>query len=219
MAARSALDDPATDLIRSLPLAATRRIVALAGLPGSGKSTLAARLADEVNARTAPGTMVALGMDGFHLTRAELDAMPDPALAHARRGAPWTFAPDRLRERLAALRSTAGREAVAWPDFQHDVGDPVEGGCIVPSEARIVLVEGIYLLHDGDGWQGIPDQFDERWYLDTPLETSMARVAARHVAKMGLSPEAAAARANANDRLNAEVVARSRFRADFIVRP
>ena len=30
-------------------------------------------------------------MDGYHLTRAQLSAMPDPAHAHARRGAAFTF--------------------------------------------------------------------------------------------------------------------------------
>src|SRR5690348_9164866 len=30
-------------------------------------------------------------MDGFHLTRAQLSAMPDPMTAHARRGAEFTF--------------------------------------------------------------------------------------------------------------------------------
>jgi pantothenate kinase len=29
--------------------------------------------------------------DGYHYTRAELDATLDPKLAHARRGAHWTF--------------------------------------------------------------------------------------------------------------------------------
>ncbi len=33
-------------------------------------------------------------MDGFHYTRAQLDAMQDPAYAHARRGAPFTFDAD-----------------------------------------------------------------------------------------------------------------------------
>jgi pantothenate kinase len=30
-------------------------------------------------------------MDGYHLSRAQLDAMPDPNTAHARRGAAFTF--------------------------------------------------------------------------------------------------------------------------------
>ncbi len=70
------------------------------GVPGSGKTTVAAQLAEEVNARTAPGTMLALGMDGFHLTKAELRWFPDPVEAFARRGAPWTFDVAALERRL-----------------------------------------------------------------------------------------------------------------------
>lgn len=30
-------------------------------------------------------------MDGWHFSRAQLDVMPDPKLAHDKRGAEWTF--------------------------------------------------------------------------------------------------------------------------------
>ena len=63
--------------------------IAIAGETGSGKSTLAAHLADAFNA-THSEPMTALGMDGFHLPKAVLRAMPDPDAAFARRGAPWT---------------------------------------------------------------------------------------------------------------------------------
>ena len=49
------------------------------------------RLAEEVNACNPAHRMMALSMDGFHLTKAELRQFPDPAQAFARRGAPWTF--------------------------------------------------------------------------------------------------------------------------------
>ena len=68
-----------------------RTLLALAGGPGSGKSTAAAAVADRLNKSLGPGTAAVLPMDGYHLTRATLDAFPDPAAAHARRGAPWTF--------------------------------------------------------------------------------------------------------------------------------
>src|SRR5437868_1306631 len=117
------LDNPVGILLARLDIDVPRWIVGLAGLPGSGKSTLAARLAEEVNARVGPGTMTALGMDGFHLSKAELSALPNPAEAFARRGAPWTFRPAALLERLHALRDAAGRAEVGWPSFVHEFGD------------------------------------------------------------------------------------------------
>ncbi len=198
-----------------------RYLIALAGVPGSGKTTLATSLCMEVNARLGKKStngMVALGMDGFHLTRAELRQRPDAAEALARRGAPWTFAPKRLAERLRELRSAAGDHAVGWPDFQHELGDPIENGQWVPAETGLVLVEGLYLLHTSDGWEEVSSLFDERWYLDTPLPLALQRLADRHQRAWHISPAEAEARIAANDRLNAEIVQQSRGNADRIIR-
>ncbi len=211
------LNDPVESLLARLDSSAPRWIIAMAGLPGSGKSTLAARLAQAVNARTTAGTMAALGMDGFHLTKAELKALPNPEEALARRGAPWTFNPGALLERLQALRDGARRASVDWPGFQHDVGDPIEAACAIAPGTRLILVEGIYLLHRADGWDAISVLFDERWYLDTPLDVAVERLTQRHMATLNLTREQAAARIAANDRLNGEIVEKSKEFADYRV--
>ena len=213
------LEQPVQRLLSLLEAGDLRRMIALAGLPGAGKSTLAERLAAEVNAAAGPGTMVAVGMDGFHLTRAALRRLPDPKAALARRGAPWTFDPDALARRLHDVRAEAEKTAVSWPGFQHEIGDPVEGAELVPPAARLVLVEGLYLLCRGDGWQAVREAFDERWYLDTPLDLALERLTRRHMAAWGLSREAAEARVTANDRLNAEIVWATRASADWRLRP
>lgn len=211
------LEEPVAHLLARLEAGAPRWVIGMAGVPGSGKSTLAARLAEEINARLGPGTMVALGMDGFHLSKAELRQMPDPDLAFARRGAPWTFDPAALHARLQQVRGQAGVSEVPWPGFQHDIGDPIEGADVVPPAARLVLVEGLYLLLDDPEWQPVGQLLDERWYLDTPIALSMERLAQRHMRAWGWSLAAAQARIDANDRPNAEVVERSSARADWVV--
>lgn len=52
----------------------------------SGKTVLGGRIVDVVNA-SRPGTAVMVGLDGWHLTRAQLDAMPvrAPGFEHADR--------------------------------------------------------------------------------------------------------------------------------------
>jgi pantothenate kinase len=211
------LEDPISQLFALLDTDTPRRLIGLVGIPGSGKSTLAATMAKKVNANNPPDTMLALSMDGFHLTRAQLDQLPDPKAAHDRRGAPWTFDPKALASRLHALREAAGIAPVTWPDFQHDIGDPVEGKFVVPPTTRLVLVEGLYLLHQDDGWADVRDSFDECWYLNTPMDVAMERLVARHMSAWHWSREAAENRVAANDRLNAELVLQSRFRADFLL--
>ncbi len=213
------LETPVQHLFSRLESNTARWIVGMAGLPGSGKSTVATRLAEEVNARSAPDTLVTLGMDGFHLSKAELSRLPNSKEAFARRGAPWTFDTRAFRERLQMLRDAFGREEITWPDFQHEVGDPVKNAYAVPASTRLVLVEGLYLLHQADGWEAVSRLFDERWYLDTAMETAMERLTVRHMKAWGMTRDQAERRVAANDRLNAEIVQNSAQFADWRVDP
>lgn len=217
------LTQPVQRLLDLLAACPTRRIlIGLAGGPGSGKSTVAQQWMQAVNAQAGRGTMVALGMDGFHLSKATLATFPDPAAALRRRGSPWTFDPQGLSQRLVALRGTSNAAganhypSVTWPGFEHGVGDPVPDAVCVPPEARLVLVEGLYLLHAGNGW-GLAHHFDERWFLDVPIDVAMERLALRHMASSGQSRAVADARIAANDRLNADIVLPSRETADWRV--
>jgi len=212
------MEEAITRLLSRLNPDAPRALIALAGLPGSGKSTLADALATTVNAVAGPESLIVLSMDGFHLTKAQLRQMPDPDAALARRGAPWTFDLRALIARLRALRESAGDSDVFWPDFSHGVGDPVEDAQIVKAQAQVILVEGLYLLHQADGWDGVSEMFDERWYLDTPREIALERLARRHMSASGLTRAQAEARVALNDSLNAEIVSHSRQFADFLLR-
>ena len=209
------LEQPVQRLVAQLETTTSRWVIGLAGVPGSGKTTLAARLAAAVNARTAPNTVVALGMDGFHFTKAELRQFPNPAEAFARRGAPWTFDTTALQQRLHMLRALAGCADILWPGFEHAVGDPVEGAYMVLASTRLVIVEGLYLLHHADGWAAIGQLFDERWYLDTPMETAMERLARRHMQAWGMTRDEAEHRIATSDGLNAALVRDSARFADW----
>ena len=216
------LADPAGRILRLLQAGDRRRwIIGLVGLPGSGKSTLARQLERQVNQRVGTQAMVALGMDGFHWSRATLATFPDPAVALVRRGAPWTFDAAGLASRVQALRATAGDTSardVTWPGFEHGAGDPVPDAVRVGAAVQVVLVEGLYLLHRAHGWK-LDGLLDECWYLDVDMDTAMYRLLARHQASWSMSQAEAQARLDRNDRENAGFVLASRGRADWLVRP
>ena len=207
-----------------------RILIALAGLPGSGKSILANKIVDEVNVKSGFKVAVALGMDGFHLRKAQLAAFPNPQEAFKRRGAPWTFDAAALSDRLDLLRQPrqAGQSdqapdnangpfpGVTWPGFEHGVGDPVADAVYIGPAVRLVIVEGLYLLHEGDGWH-VAQQFDECWYLDVRMKLAMQRLVARHMRANGNTREQAECRLAVNDRLNADIVQATRGRAQWLV--
>lgn len=214
----SLLKNPAAHLLALLSGRANRPqqrvLIALAGLPGSGKSTVAASLANAVNAEAGDAVMMALGMDGFHFSKAQLSHFPDPVETLKRRGAPWTFDAEALAQRLLDLRQR--ETSVLWPDFEHGVGDPLADAITVQPSTRIVLVEGLYLLHDDHGWHHA-HLFDESWFLDVPMEIAMDRLVQRHMQANAHSREVAMQRLAVNDRLNAEIVMKSRDRAHWLI--
>ncbi len=214
------LNDPVGRLLQLLNRmkeadASKRIVIGVVGLPGSGKSTLAAKFVDAVNQQTGSPTAVALSMDGFHLSKAALAQFSDPATALARRGSPWTFDPAGLAIKLQQLQNNPA-ESSTWPDFQHGVGDPVADAICINPEVKLIIVEGLYLLHREHGWN-LNDLLDECWYLDTSMDVAMERLVKRHMASWGFSREQALDRLAVNDRLNADIVQQSRARADKLV--
>lgn len=177
-------------------------LVALAGMPGAGKSTSAHLLAQLLG----DGCIV-LGMDGFHCPLAELRARSDAEAAIYRRGAPDTFDPAALRERLMLIADPEGPGDVQWPGFDHAVGDPVPGELtFVRCKHSIVLIEGLYLLLEHGAWAGIRALFDHSIYLEADIETCIARVKERNKEIPGYTSEKIGARCETVDRANAVIV-------------
>jgi pantothenate kinase len=84
-------------------------------------------------------------MDGYHLSRAQLDAMPDPATAHARRGAEFTFDGEGFVQLVQHLKKeplTTDSTTVFAPSFDHATKDPKENDIAIEPTHRIVVLEG-----------------------------------------------------------------------------
>lgn len=199
--------------------------VGIAGGPGAGKSTLAAAVAERVNA-AAPGSCVVLPMDGFHYSRARLREIdpPDAANFLPRRGAPWTFDAEALCE---ALRDANRVGEASLPTYSRQLSDPVDGGVRLEHSHRCVLVEGNYLLlRDEPRWAALDDLWQERWFVKcASAEEQRRRLIARHLetwneektARWGPGEAGAAARADANDVKNMELIAPCEQYADRVV--
>jgi pantothenate kinase len=194
-----------------------RTLIGLTGGPGSGKSTLADYFLDHFTTQQN-SQIVCLSMDGFHLSKAQLQALPNWEEAFARRGAPWTFDSTAFVERVKKIKQGYQQDDILWPSFDHALGDPIEDDLSIKKETRVILVEGLYLLHQHDGWQESKALFDEHWFLDIPVKVAIERLAKRHMKAWGFSHEQAMDRINQSDGLNAELVSTYKGQADWLLR-
>lgn len=231
----------------SLPLP-PRIFVGLAGRPGSGKSTALSVIAKEVETslklrycedsssaatsrkmRHLPFSpqCACVPMDGYHLYRKELQAMPCPRRALERRGAEWTFSPQKLFRDLIALRevdpATKGKtqpmyRTVKVPSFDHGAGDPKEEDIIIPPTAAVILVEGNYLLFTGKPeWKRVFEQWDVKIFLHCPRDVCTERICRRHMKSWNVSREQGMMRAKGSDTKNGDLVDTTQRNADVII--
>ncbi|KAI0697174.1 P-loop containing nucleoside triphosphate hydrolase protein [Cytidiella melzeri] len=191
------MDHIARELAQSLAdsflkVPSTRRlIVGIAGVPASGKSTLALNLVQYTNqllsARSQEETnhaAILVGMDGWHLTRAQLDAFPDAKLAHDRRGAHWTFDGESYVSFVRQLREPLlqpDAPAIYAPSFSHELKDPTPQAVQIHPYHRLVIIEGLYAFLSIEPWREAGQLLDERWWVELDEDTAKARLVLRHV--------------------------------------
>ena len=184
----------------------TRTLLGIAGPPGAGKSTLSAAIA-----RAVPEVVI-VPMDGFHLLNEELVELG----RRNRKGAPDTFDVPGYTDLLCRLRHQQPGETVHAPLYDRALSEPLEDAICVPSDARLIITEGNYLLHDDLGWQHVRPLLDHVWYVDVPDDVRVPRLIARHI-HFGKAPDVAREWVLRSDEANARLVHATRERADVAV--
>ena len=196
----------------------------------TGKTTLAAKVSSGLNKKYAqhfPGTYngnpiaAFVPMDGYHLSRAQLDVMSDPQNAHARRGAAFTFDADKFVALVKKLREPLLPETrtLYAPSFDHAKKDPVADDIPIAPSVRIVIFEGNYCSLNHGPWKEAADLMDELWFIDVDFQVARKRLINRHV-KAGISKSEAEAakRADENDLVNGKEIMDSRLAVHEVVK-
>ncbi|CAF9904755.1 MAG: hypothetical protein HETSPECPRED_004777 [Heterodermia speciosa] len=198
-----------------------RFLIAVAGIPGSGKTTLASIVASRLNALHAENApafsnipiAAFIPLDGYHLTRSQLSALPDPSTAHARRGAAFTFDASAYLALVKKLRAPICPESktIYAPSFDHAVKDPIADDIPVAPTIKVCVFEGNYVALNKDEWAEATLLMDEIWWVEVDENVARERLVRRHV-KAGIAKdeEEAGQRADENDLVNGREIIEGR---------
>lgn len=189
--------DPLLDLIEGFVPGPERAVVGIAGAPGAGKTTLTLALLEGLRRRHGRSWAAHVPMDGYHLADAQLDRLG----LRDRKGAPETFDAGGYAAMLERLRTA--EEVVYVPGFERDLEQPIAAALHVPTEARVILTEGNYLLLPG--WERARAALDEVWFVSGDDDVRRARLVARHE-QFGKSPDHAARWVDTVDEPNSVLV-------------
>ena len=159
-------------------------------------------------------------MDGYHFSRAQLSAMADPATAHRRRGAAFTYDDEAFLELGHLLRNPLLPESktVYAPSFDHAIKDPVADDIPIHPASRVVILEGNYLSLNQGLWKEAAELMDELWFVEVDLETARIRLIVRHVsAGIVKNDEEAGIRADEIDLGNGKQIVDQRLEVQEVV--
>ncbi len=157
------------ELIAAIPTN-ERALVGIGGPPGAGKTTLAHKLADCLP------SAVAVSMDGWHLSNAQLIAQDKVN----RKGAPDTFDYGGFARMLYDVQSQRETD-IYLPTFEHGVGEPIAASIRLGPEIQVVIFEGNYLLMQEKPWSLLSGMFDTRIYCDAPWSVCRERLIQRKI--------------------------------------
>ena len=193
-----------------------RLVVFLAAPPGAGKSTLASYLEKLSEEHEELCNIQAVGMDGFHRRQeyltshyTEVDGRTIPMVDI--KGAPVTFDLEKLTQ---AIESVSSRESILWPSYDRHLHNPVEGTYRIM--AKIVLIEGNYLLLNKDGWRDLRRYADYCIKITAKEDFLRERLIDRKI-KSGNSEDKAREFVNFSDMANVRICLDDSQEADMVL--
>jgi len=184
-----------------------RIVIGVVGKPGAGKSTLTSQLISNLPKDSA----VLIPMDGYHLSNKQLAKLG----ISDRKGAFDTFDSDGFVKLLKSVNRESEKD-IYFPVFYREIEESYAADGVVPANTKLVITEGNYLLLDQGGWEAVRGELDEVWYIDVDDRLRLDRLTKRHQS-YGRNYEEAFAWASGSDEKNAELVAKTRDKADVIV--
>lgn len=187
-----------------------RILVAMAGPPGAGKSTSAGILIEKLNTISEYKAAI-LPMDGYHYD----DTILNDRNLIARKGSPPTFDVAGFIHMIARVKQNNEPE-IAVPVFDNKLGLSRAATRMIPQDAKIVIIEGNYLLLKTAPWSHLATMFNITVMVEMPEKVLRQRLESRWQSHNN-SPELIRVMVEENDLPNGRLISSQSIPAEFVI--
>lgn len=189
--------------------------IGLAGPAGSGKSVIVALFCEIAKQLSLPFRFETIGIDAFHYANEFLlTNYSDGKPLKDHKGRFDTYDVEKLTE---SLRRFSSGDAVSFPKYSRKSHNPIENAIIVEKrEPVLLIIEGLWVLYDKDGWGKIGELLDFSIFVETNKETVRHGVLERHV-RGGKTTEDATEYYEANEGKNFDLIMKTKNKASKVI--
>ncbi|OHA79464.1 MAG: hypothetical protein A2747_01010 [Candidatus Yonathbacteria bacterium RIFCSPHIGHO2_01_FULL_44_41] len=192
-----------------------RVIVGLSGPAGAGKSVIAAIFHEIAKQRPLPFRFESIGIDAFHYQNDFLISnLSDGEPLKNHKGRFDTYDLPKLTE---ALTHFSLGHSISLPVYSRKIHDPIENVMdIKRGEPALLLVEGLWLLYDKNGWDKVGKLLDYSIFVEADNDAVRNNVLKRHV-RRGRSIGNASEYYEENEGKNFDLVMKTKNKANKII--
>ncbi len=191
-----------------------RMIIGFAGVSGSGKSVVVELLSNLASQVNLPFAVTTVGIDAYSFTNDYLLTHEDDGVALKEyKGRYDTYDVEKLVRDLSAFSSG---ENISLPLYSRRIHDPVENVTVISTQQNLLLVEGLWLLYEENGWDEVRERLDYCYFIDSKKEDARDLTIKRHI-QGGRSKEDATVYYDSVDATNYELVSETKEKADAII--
>lgn len=192
-----------------------RVVVGVAGPAGAGKSVIAAIFHEIAKQRPLTFRFESLGIDAFHYANDFLiSRVVDGEPLKNHKGRFDTYDIPKLTDALTHF--SLGHEC-SLPAYSRKTHDPVENVIhIKKGEPALLLIEGLWLLSDKNGWDKVGKILDFTIFVEAEKDKVKKGVLERHI-RGGRTQEDAAEYYEANEAANFDLIMKTKNKADKII--
>ncbi len=156
-----------------------RIVIGFAGPSGSGKSVMVEILKEISSQITLPFKIETLGIDAYSYTNEFLvNHYDDNKTFKDYKGRFDTYDVYKLINDLKSFKEGKG---ITLPIYSRKIHNPIENAITIKAENVVLLVEGLWLLHEENKWNEVGEILDFSYFVSIDKEKAGGGTIKRHI--------------------------------------